>query len=55
MIKKTKHPASRGERLAQKAKKDRKLHDNASPVFRLLREKEIKDAEDNQGLRDLPK
>lgn len=38
MIKKTKHPSGRGERLAIKAKK--KIHSNASPVYRLLKERE---------------
>lgn len=38
MIRKTKHPATRGERLALKAKK--KIHNNASPVYLLLKEKE---------------
>ena len=43
MIKKTKHPSGRGERIALKAKKD-KVHNNASPVFKLLQEKEMLDA-----------
>ena len=43
MIKKSRHPSGRGERMALKAKKD-KVHSNASPVFRLLQEKEILDA-----------
>lgn len=39
MIRKTKHPSSRGERMQIKAKKAR-IHSNASPVFKLLKEKE---------------
>lgn len=45
MIRKTKHPSSRGERMAIKAKKTKKIHDNASPVYRLLKEKELLDKE----------
>lgn len=45
MIRKTKHPSNRGERLAIKAKKAKPIHDNASPVYRLLKEKERIDAE----------
>lgn len=43
MIRKTKHPSNRGERLAIKVKKSR-IHSNASPVYRLLKEKEDRDA-----------
>lgn len=39
MIKKTKHPKGRGERRAVK-----QLHSNASPVYKLLKEKEETDA-----------
>lgn len=45
MIKKTKHPKDRGERLALKVKKQKKVHPNASPVFKLLQERELQDAE----------
>jgi len=44
MIRKTKHPSDRGERLAVKAKKNKRIHDNASPVYKLLKEKEAADA-----------
>lgn len=40
---KIKHPSNRAERIKIKAKKDK--HDNASPVWKLLKEKEILDAE----------
>lgn len=40
----SKHPANRGERLKVKARKKR-IHDNASPVYKLLKEKEARDAE----------
>lgn len=43
MIRKVKHPKGRGERLAIKAKKA-KIHSNASPVYKLLKEKEDVDA-----------
>lgn len=43
MIRKVKHPKGRGERLAIKAKKAR-VHSNASPVYKLLKEKEANDA-----------
>ncbi len=43
MIRKTKHPTDRGARLAIKAKKA-KIHSNASPVYKLLKEKELQDA-----------
>jgi len=46
-----KHPKTRGERLAIKAKK--KIHVNASPVYRLLKEKEEQDASASKR-RDLP-
>ena len=39
---KTKHPSNRAERIKIKAKKDR-VHDNASPVYKLLKEKELLD------------
>lgn len=39
MIRKIKHPSGRGERLAIKAKKDKKLPDNSSAVYRLLSER----------------
>jgi hypothetical protein len=39
MIKKIKHPRGRGERLAIKTKKAR-IHSNASPVYKLLKERE---------------
>lgn len=41
MIKKLKHPKGRGERLAIKTKKAR-IHSNASPVYKLLKEREEK-------------
>lgn len=44
MIRKVKHPKGRGERLAIKVKKA-KVHSNASPVYKLLKEKEALDAE----------
>lgn len=47
MIRKIKHPKGRGERLAVKAKKA-KMHSNASPVFKLLKEKEEKDVVENR-------
>lgn len=50
MIRKIKHPKGRGERLAIKAKK--KLHSNASPVYKLLKEKELLDAEPSGLPRD---
>jgi len=53
MIKKTKHPANRGERLAIKAKRTKKIHPNASPVFKLLQERELQDASAPEH-RDLP-
>jgi len=40
---KTKHPKDRAERLKVKAKK-KPIHSNASPVYRLLKEKEERDA-----------
>jgi len=40
MIRKTRHPSNRGERLAINKKK---VHDNASPVYLLLKEKEEND------------
>jgi hypothetical protein len=43
MIKKVHHPQNRGERLALRVKKA-KIHSNASPVYRLLQEKEELDA-----------
>lgn len=45
MIKKTKHPSGRGERLAIKARKA-KIHSNASPVYKLLKEREEHEAHD---------
>lgn len=42
---KIKHPSNRAERLKIKVRKDKKLHENASPVYKLLREKELIDAE----------
>lgn len=48
MIRKTKHPANRGERI--RVNKKKQPHDNASPVYKLLKEKELRDAEDqNDG------
>lgn len=44
MIRKVKHPSNRGERLAVKARK-KKLPDNTSAVYRLLKEKELLDEE----------
>ena len=41
---KPKHPKDRGERLKIKAKKKKPIHDNASPVYLLLKEKEERDA-----------
>lgn len=52
MIRKLKHPKGRGERLAIKAKKS-KLHSNASPVYKLLKEKELLDAEGSGLPRDI--
>lgn len=46
MIKKTKHPSNRGERLAIKVKKA-KIHSNASPVYKLLKEREEIEREPN--------
>lgn len=43
MIRKTKHPTNKAERRAIGKKKD--LHSNASPVFKLLKQKELLDAE----------
>jgi hypothetical protein len=48
---KMKHPKTRGERLAIKAKKA-KMHSNASPVYKLLKEKELLDAEGSGLSRD---
>ena len=45
MIRKTKHPTNRGERLSINKKK--KVHDNASPVYKLLKEKEEQDVVKN--------
>jgi len=42
MIKKTKHPSNKAERRAIERKK--KLHSNASPVAKLLFEREQSDA-----------
>lgn len=53
MIRKTKHPATRGERLAIKAKKEKKIHTNASPVYKLLKEKEAADVDPHSRPRDL--
>lgn len=53
MIKKAKHPSGRGERMALKAKKD-KVHSNASPVFKLLQEKEILDAAATKRTKRIP-
>lgn len=39
-----KHPKGRGERMAIKIKKA-KIHSNASPVYKLLKEKEALDKE----------
>jgi hypothetical protein len=50
MIRKTKHPATRGERLLVKAKK--KIHSNASPVYKLLKEREDAPPDPRPG--DLP-
>lgn len=52
MIRKTKHPSDRGERLALRVKKA-KAHSNASPVYKLLQEKEALDAEDRAQSRAL--
>lgn len=48
MIRKTKHPKDRGERLARK----KKIHSNASPVYLLLKEKEAQDAKGLSDQRD---
>ena len=50
---KTKHPANRGERLKIKASKAKKIHSNASPVYKLLKEKEALDAESHSRPHDL--
>lgn len=52
MIRKVKHPSNRGERLAIKARKA-KIHSNASPVYKLLKEKEALDADSNRDPREL--
>lgn len=52
MIRKVKHPKGRGERLAIKVKKA-KVHSNASPVYKLLKEKEALDAESRAQSRAL--
>jgi hypothetical protein len=39
MIRKIKHPSNRGERLALERKK--KVHSNASPVYKLLQQREL--------------
>jgi len=44
---KTKHPSNRAERIKIKKKKD--LHDNASPVYKLLKERDINLAVEPKG------
>ena len=52
-MKRTKHPSNRKERLQIKQRKSKKdLHDNASPVYKLLKEKEALDAEGSRLPRD---
>lgn len=50
MIKKSGHPKSRGDRL--RINKKKAMHDNASPVYKLLKEKEDLDAKASRLQRD---
>jgi hypothetical protein len=47
LIKKTKHPTNKLER--RKIAKKKAIHDNASPVYRLLKEKEEADVRAKDG------
>jgi len=50
LIKKSGHPTNRGDRL--RINKKKAIHKNASPVYKLLKEKELLDDEASRLQRD---